>query len=311
MSTTQDQQQPQRGTAAGVPFLAVPPTSADPAAPVVFTWHLMDPPRSEAAFAAALPLDQVGAWRIHLGLPMSGERLPAGGADELMRLGYEDAVLNLQGPIAAQGAAEFPAVLAELRARLGVGHGPLAVVGGSMGSAVASLVMTEAAPAAGEVIAAAVLISPMARLRDAVDATGRRFGVRYPWGPASLEIAARLDFVARAKEIAQAGQPAVQLIVGADDDPNGFLEPAQQMREALRTYYDDDARTDLVVIPGMAHALADEPGIDPAPQTPAAREVNRHATAWLQQHLVTDAERTPRRIADRVSGYHGESPTEV
>ena len=47
---------PVTGTAAGVPFLAVPPPVPRPSAPVVVAWHLMDPPRTEAAFAAALPL---------------------------------------------------------------------------------------------------------------------------------------------------------------------------------------------------------------------------------------------------------------
>jgi len=278
-----------RGTAAAVPFLALAPASGNPAAPVVVAWHLMDPPRSEAAIAAALPLSGLDAWRIYLGLPMCGERLPEGGAEELMRLGYQDAVMNLQGPIAAQGAAEFPAVLAALRSRLGLQRGPLALVGGSMGSAVAALVLTEIAPAAGEPVAAAVLISPMVQLRAAVDATGRRFGVTYPWAAQSLEVAAHLDFVARAQETAGAGQPAVQLIVGADDDAAGFFEPAQRLQATLAAHYDDPTRVELVVVPDMGHAFAEEPGIDPAPQTSAAAAVDRHATRWLQQHLLPAA----------------------
>ena len=180
---------PVSGTAAGVPFLALPPPGrARPGAPVVVAWHLMDPPRTEAAFAAALPMAGLDAWRIYLGLPMCGARLPAGGQDELMRRGYADAVLNLQGPIAAQGAEEFPAALAELRTALDLGDGPLALLGGSMGSAVALLVLTETAPVAEIPVRAAVLVSPMVQLRPAVDATGRRFGVSYPWGATSLAV---------------------------------------------------------------------------------------------------------------------------
>jgi pimeloyl-ACP methyl ester carboxylesterase len=139
----------------------------------------MDPPRTEAAFAAALPLAGLDAWRIYLGLPMCGSRLPAGGQDELMRLGYADAVLKLQGPIAAQGAEEFPAAFAELRDKLDLGAAPLGLLGGSMGSAVAQLVLTETGPSAGVRARAAVLVSPIVQLRPAVDATGRRFGVTY------------------------------------------------------------------------------------------------------------------------------------
>jgi dienelactone hydrolase len=281
LSTTP--QAPISGVAAGVPFVAVaPPWGAERPAPVVVAWHLMDPPRTEAAFAAALPLDGLDAWRVYLGLPMSGSRLPAGGADELMRRGYEDAVLNLQGPIATQGAEEFPAALAALREQLGLLDTRLALVGGSMGSAIAQLVLAES----GVTARAAVLISPMAQLRPAVDATGRRFGATYPWGPESLEVAARMDFVARAGDMARNGRPAVRSIVGADDDAEGFLHPAERLRDALLDRYDGAPLADVVVVPGMGHALAEEPGVQPAPQTPAAAEVDRYAVEWLHRHLV-------------------------
>lgn len=269
------QQEPISGIAAGVPFLAVPPAGADrQRAPAVFAWHLMDPPRTEAAFAAALPLSRLEAWRIYLGLPMCGARLQAGGQDELMRLGYEDAVLNLQGPIAAQGAEEFPAALSQLEERLGLADGPIGLMGGSMGSAVALLVLAETSPAAGIPVTAAVLISPVVQLRPVVEATGRQYGITYPWSRASLEVAHALDFVARADEIAAAGQPAIRLIVGADDDHDGFFDPAQQLQGALSDRYTDPARADLVVIPNMAHALAEEPGVEPAPQTAHAATVD-------------------------------------
>jgi hypothetical protein len=50
----------------------------------VVVWHLMDPPRTEAAFAAALLLAGLEAWRTYLGLPLSGSRMPPGGAEELL-----------------------------------------------------------------------------------------------------------------------------------------------------------------------------------------------------------------------------------
>jgi len=271
---------PVRGRAGGVPFLAVPPLTPRREAPVVLLWHLMDPPRTETALAAALPLAGLDAWRIYLGLPLSGARLPAGGLPELERLGYEDAVLNLQGPVATQGAQELPGALAELEERLDLSAAPLAVLGGSMGSAVAQLVLAEGAVE----IAAAVLVSPIAQLRAAVDALGRRYGVTYPWGPASLEVARRLDFVERAAEIAGRGQPAVRLVVGAEDDREGFGRPAERLRAALAQSYEDPARVDLVVVPGMEHALAQEPGLEPAPQMAAAAAVDSHAVDWLRAH---------------------------
>ncbi len=274
---------PIAGTAAGVPYIAVPPSSGRSAdAPVVVAWHLMDPPRTEAAFAAALPLDGLDAWRIYLGLPMCGSRTPPDGQDELMRLGYEDAVLNIQGPVAAQAEREFGPALDGLHRELGIGSRPIGLLGGSMGAAVAQLVIAE-----GDVeISAAVLVSPLVQLRPAVEAIGRRFGVTYLWSGASLDVAGRLDFVARADQLAKRGQPAVLLVVGTEDDPAGFRQPAERLHAALSARYADPQRARLTMITGMGHPLADEPGLEPAPQTPHAREVDQHAVRWLQRHLA-------------------------
>ncbi|MDP9435838.1 MAG: alpha/beta hydrolase [Actinomycetota bacterium] len=251
----------------------------------MIAWHLMDPPRTAAAFAAALPLQGLDAWRVYLELPLCGSRLPAGGAEELMRLGYQDAVLNLHEPITTRGAEEFPAALAELRDQLGLGPGPLGLVGGSIGAAVAQLVLVEAAPAAGVPVHPAVLVSPVTRLRPIVDALGRRFGVDYPWSDRTREVAHRLDFAARSDEFARARQPAVRLVVGSDDDPEGFLAPAQQLRAALADAYDDAGDVDLLVVPDMAHALAEEPGDEPVPQTRPAATLDQYAVDWLAAHL--------------------------
>jgi pimeloyl-ACP methyl ester carboxylesterase len=264
------------GTAAGVPFLALPPAGDRAAAPVVVAWHLMDPPRTEAAFAAALPLAGLDAWRIYLGLPLHGARSPKGGLDELMRLGYEDAVQNLQGPVSADAVQEFGPAFAELRGRFGFREGPVGVIGGSLGAAVAQQVVAERQVD----VAAAVLVSPVTQLHSAVEALGRRFGVEYPWSEPSLQIGRRLDFVARADELAAC--PATLLVVGAEDDEHGFRAPAERLRDALAQR---SVTTELVVVPGMGHELAEEPGIEPAPQLPAAAEVDRLAVDWFHRHL--------------------------
>jgi pimeloyl-ACP methyl ester carboxylesterase len=264
------------GTAAGVPFLAVPPAGDRASAPVVAAWHLMDPPRTEAAFAAALPLAGLDAWRVYLGLPLHGARIPEGGVDELMRLGYEDAVQNLQGPISDNAVQEFGPAFAELRSRFGFRDGPVGLLGGSLGAAVAQQVIAEQRVD----VAAAVLVSPLTQLSAAVEALGRRFGVDYPWSEPSLQIARRMDFVARADELAAC--PATLLVVGAEDDESGFRAPAERVRDALAQR---SVTTDLVVVPGMGHAVAEEPGIEPAPQLPAAAEVDRLAVDWFARHL--------------------------
>ena len=127
------------GTAAGVPFTALPPRDDAVQARLVVIWHLLDPPRTDSAMAAALPMYALPAWRLYLGLPMTGRRLPAGGSEEMMRLGYADGVLNLFGPILSQAADEAPAAVAAVRTQLGISDGPIGVAGGSLGGGVGHL----------------------------------------------------------------------------------------------------------------------------------------------------------------------------
>jgi dienelactone hydrolase len=265
------------GRAAGVPFVAVPPSGGPrPSAPVVVAWHLLDAPRTEAAFAAALPLRGLDAWRIYLGLPLSGSRLPAGGLEELQRLGYEDAVLKLYEPVARGAAEEFGRAFEQLRRELELDAGPIGVMGGSIGAAAAELVIAEGAVD----VDAAVLVSPVVQLRRTVEAIERQFdGFTYAWSDEAGAAADRLDFVARADEIAPT---AVLLVVGAQDD-RGFLEAAEELVSALTRR---GAAAEVVTVPDMTHALAEEPGMDPAPQTPHAAAVDRHAVAWFQRHLA-------------------------
>ena len=258
-----------RGIAAGVPYVALPPETERAGAPVVVGWHLMDPPRTEVALAAAVPLTGLDAWRIYLGLPLTGARAPEGGPE---RLGYEDAVLKMFGPAVFGAAEEFPAAYAALRADLGLsgeGRGRLGLLGGSIGSLVAQQL------AATTPVDAVVLVSPVAQLRPVVLANGRRYGVTYQWGPESDAVAASLDFVARAGEISA---PTL-LVVGAEDDAEGILGPAAALHAAL-------PGSALETVPGMAHALAEEPGVAAAPQTKAALEVDRLAVDWFRRHLT-------------------------
>jgi pimeloyl-ACP methyl ester carboxylesterase len=261
------------GTAAGVPFLALPPAGgARGDAPLVLAWHLLDAPRTEAAFAAALPLDGLDAWRVYFGLPLSGSRLPEGGGEEVMRRAYEDVVLNVYGPVVGGAVEELGPALEELRGQLALEPGPVALVGGSIGAAVALSVA-----AAGELdVRAMVLVSPVVSLRRTVEAGERQFGIVYDWSEEANAVADRVDFVARAGEL---GRPAVLAAVGAEDDV-AFREAAAELVAALA-----DDRAELVVVPGMGHALAEEPGVEPAPQTAHAEEVNRRAVEWLRHHL--------------------------
>ncbi|MEO8263584.1 MAG: hypothetical protein ABI566_13540, partial [Pseudolysinimonas sp.] len=246
-------------TANGVPFLVVPATSTG--APVVVVWHLLDPPRTPAAMASAIPLDGLDATRIYLGLPMSGDRTPEGGVDAMMSLLGRDAPVLVHGPIWEQAVAEFPAAFAELRERLSVApDAAVGLVGGSMGSAVAAGVLAAGTSGAR----AAVLLSPMMRLRSLIDAVSPQFG-GYTWTDASDAVADRMDFVARADDVSAAGA-AIRMIAGSDDDEAAFLVPAREFAAATGA--------ELHELAGVGHALAEEPGLDAAPQTAGARDAD-------------------------------------
>jgi alpha-beta hydrolase superfamily lysophospholipase len=272
------------GVAADVPYVALPPAAphdgGEPA-PLIIAWHLNDPPRSAAAMASALPLAGVVAWRVFLDLPMHGRRQLRGGLDEFMQLGYQDAVLRAFEPQVTKAVEEFPAVLAELRDRLPLTDGPVGLVGASVGALPAQLVIAEGAAQ----VVAATLINPVIQLTEVVGANERRFKVSYPWSDVSRAVAARFDFVARAGEIAQRDpQPALLLITGAEDDP-AFPLQAERLFSALRRRYDDPQRLRLLSIPGMKHAFAAEPGIEPAPQTEEAQRVEAATSEWFRRYL--------------------------
>ncbi|SNY62247.1 alpha/beta hydrolase family protein [Paractinoplanes atraurantiacus] len=234
-------------------------------------YHLLDAPRTPAAFAAALPLDGLDAWKIYLRLP-----LPTSEPDELWRLFMDDAVLNVYRHVVDGALAEFPSALVSIRRENGIADDvPLALMGGSLGGAAAQLVMAESGFAAH----AAVLVNPVVRLRDSINGLSVIHDNPYTWGDASSAVASRVDFVARSKDISDA---AIRFITGADDMQDVILKPVAAAVEALTSA---GGIVDWKVVPDMAHALAPEPGTEPAPQTPHAAVVDKLAVEWFNRYL--------------------------
>ena len=118
------------------------------------------------------------------------------------------------------------------------------------------------------------------QLRRLVDAMAAGFGVPYPWSGGADRIADQLDFIARADAVAATGA-AVAVVTGERDDPE-TREPAAALVAALTAR---GATVDSLLVAGMGHALADEPGIEAAPQTTHAATVDRYAADWFRRHL--------------------------
>lgn len=269
------------GFAAGVPFTALPPTGAiDGPSPLIVTWHMLDAPRTDSAFAAALPMAGVPAWRVHLGMPMCGGRMVDGRVDAAVELIRKDPLLAYAAPFTRQAADEFPSALAALRDQLPVDDDPIGILGGSLGGAVA-LQVWATQPAA---IKAVALVNPAVRARSTVGVIEAAFGQPYQWTDDARKTADNLDFVARAEDFT--AQPPLLLVSGEHDHPT-FRTDAEDLVHALREQYAHPDDVELVTAPGLAHPLADEPGLEPAPQLPAAMTVDKVLTEWFLRVLST------------------------
>lgn len=230
---------------------------------------MLDAPRSDAASAAALPMDGLPAWRVHLGLPMCGARMADGSTAAVQELFRGDPLMSFLWPFVRQATEEFPAALASLRAQLPVGDGPIGVLGGSLGGAVALRVLarTDVPIFAGAVVNAAV------RMRSVADL----FPGNHPYDAESRGIVDSLDFVAEAPTLAQR---APVLVVSGELDHPALRTDAAELVDAMA------GRAELLTVPGLAHPFAEEPGVEPAPQLPLARTVDAGLTSWFRRRLT-------------------------
>jgi predicted esterase len=255
-------------TLRGVPaLLRVPARITQP--PVIL-WHGFGPPENEEQLMHALPLDDVPAVKVYLGLPLFGSRAPSGGMQELARRQQEDVALQVFEPVVMGAAQELPNVLRALAEGKCMRAGePVAAIGFSAGgAAVLAALADRRAP-----IDAAVTLNASTGLSDSVSAYERATGKSYEWSNRSRALASRSDAVKRAGDIARQ-TPALLLIHGAED---AMLRPenAQKLHDALRPLYaraGAESRLQLSLIPGLQHTLA-------PPVT--AQALNAQMQKWL------------------------------
>jgi dienelactone hydrolase len=275
--------EPVTGTAAGVPFTALPPTvTVEVPAPLVVSWHMLDAPRTDAAFAAALPMTGVPAWRVYLGMPLCGARMIKGSMDAVIELARKDTVMAYLDPVVRQAVEEFPAALSELREQLPVDNGPIGVLGGSLGGMVVLQILARLQIP----IKAAALVNPAVRAWSVVELVEDITGRPYSWNAESRKTADRLDFVARTGDIAaRAPQPPLLVISGELDFPV-LRTDAAELVDALRQRYAQPDHVQLTTVADLAHPLAEPPGLQPAPQLPVAKTVDEAMTQWFLRHLT-------------------------
>lgn len=258
-------------TLAGVPAVVRVPATVTKA-PIVL-WHGFGPPAGEAALMDALPLDDVPAVKVYLGLPLFGKRAEAGGVDALRQRQETDVALRVFAPVVAGAAKELPAVIEALQKDgCAIAGEKIGLFGFSAGGAAVLYALAERDVPIGS----AVVLNASIGLSASVAAYERATGKTYAWTHAARDLAQRTDAIGRARDIA-AGHPAVLIVQGTNDT---LLTPelATSLDAALAPFYKehDADREKLMLLDGLSHNVTDAAGID---------DLRHRIGDWFNRHL--------------------------
>jgi dienelactone hydrolase len=233
--------------------------------PPILLWHGFGPPASERALMAALPLDDVPAIKIYLGLPQFGAREAPGGREDMMRRQNEDLGRLVFEPVVVGAAQELPSVIAALQELQCVrAQDKIGLFGFSAGGAAALLALAEGKTPIGT----AVVVNASTGLTASVQAYERATKKQYIWSDYTRELARRTDAVQRAADIAR-DCPSLLILHGTTD----VMLPAQNvlaLRDALAPFYrpaGNEQRLRVNLIDGLSHGWADSTHADELRQT--------------------------------------------
>jgi len=222
--------------------------------PPILLWHGFGPPASERALMEALPLDEVPAIKIYLGLPQFGAREAPGGRESMARHQSEDLGRLVFEPVVVGAAKELPSVIAALQELQCIRTtDKVGLFGFSAGGAAALLALAD-----GKVrVGTTVIVNASTGLTASVQAYERATKKAYVWSDYSRDLAHRTDAIGRAADIAR-NHPALLIVHGTDD----AMLPAQNaiaLRDALAPFYraSGDKRLKLDLVDGLSHGWAD------------------------------------------------------
>ncbi len=223
--------------------------------PPILLWHGFGPPASERALMEALPLDDVPALKVYLGLPQFGARESPGGREDMIRRQKEDLGKLVFEPVVVGAAEELPSVVTALQQLSCLrASDKVDLFGFSAGGAAVLFALAE-----GKLpIDKAVIVNASTGLTASVDAFERATKQQYNWSDYTRQLARRTDAVQRAKDIAR-DHPAL-LIVQGSGDTMITSKNAVALRDALMPYYEsshDESRLRLALVDGLSHGWAD------------------------------------------------------
>lgn len=261
-----------RLTLAGVPAIVRVP-SVTSKAPIVL-WHGFGPPASEDDLMRALPLDDVPAVKVYLGLPLFGARSPGSTQESLAQRQAQDYGALLFEPVVLGAADELPAVVRALRENRCLGlRDPIGLFGFSAGGAAALMALIQNKVA----VRAAVVINAPTGLDAAIDALEHATKKSYAWTPHTRELAGRSDAILHAAQIAS-GDPALLIIQGKEDTLMN-AHGAAELRAALWPFYHrrgQDSRLQLLPMPNVAHDWTNAESL---------AQVRSAVADWFNSHL--------------------------
>ena len=238
---------------AAVPaLLRIPPKVTRPP---ILLWHGFGPPESERQLMDALPLDDVPAIKVYLGLPQFGAREQPNGREDMIRRQSEDVGRLVFEPVVVGAAQELPSVVTALQ-QLGClrSGDKVSLFGFSAGGAAVLIALAERKVP----VRAAVVVNASTGLSASVQAYERATKRQYKWSEYTRELARRTDAVRRAADIAL-DHPAL-LIVHGNDATMLTSRDVLALRDALAPYYEktrEAQRLKLQLVDGLAHGWAD------------------------------------------------------
>jgi dipeptidyl aminopeptidase/acylaminoacyl peptidase len=217
------------------------------------------------------------AWRIYLGLPQFGRRMPKGGPDEAIRRATEDTITLYFHPIVTQAVDELTGALNDIRSQLIIEPSlPLGIFGFSAGGTAALLAVSRRTPPF-KVAATYGAVIDMAVL---VDHFAAQYGTPYEWTHERRALADEILIASRSHALAESGTP-ILLIVGSED-PLPVAEVSKQLANEIR---EQGGIAEMQIVGNAAHGFVEEPGVEAAPQGPQARAIDQLASDWFNRHL--------------------------
>jgi pimeloyl-ACP methyl ester carboxylesterase len=263
---------------AGVPaILRIPKVIAKP--PIIL-WHGFGPPADPSTLMAALPLDDVPAVKVYLGLPLFGLRSPPGRAAEMIRRQAQDFASLVFEPVVIGAARELPAVVSALRERhcLRAGQG-IGLFGFSAGGAAALIALAQRKVH----VDAAVTLNASTGLTASVEALEHATTRPYSWTRHARVLAKLSDAARHAAQIAGGRPPSALLLIHGADDQTVSPAATVALYRKLLPYYraaGAESRLQLIVAPGLSHSWS---------RVGNSAHADADIAAWLNRFLPESA----------------------